>query len=58
MALVEIRITKATLYIDEAELWKHLPREIIAEGLRKGKAIKRGRERLKRESSNNGNNEG
>ena len=56
MALVEIRITKATLYIEESELWKHLPREIIAEGLRKGKVIKRGRERLKRES-NHGDND-
>ena len=56
MALVEIRITKATLYIDEEELWKHLPKEIIAEGLRKGKAIKRSRERIRRES-NDGNDD-
>ena len=36
-----IPITKATLAIPEHELLEHLPREVIREGLIRGKAIKR-----------------
>ena len=33
MKLAEIKITKAVLYIPEAELMKHLPAEVVKEGL-------------------------
>jgi hypothetical protein len=48
MKLAEIKITKAVLYIPEAELMKHLPAEMVKEGLKRGKAIKRSRERARR----------
>jgi len=48
MKLAEIKITKAVLYIPEAELMKHLPAEVIKEGLRRGKAFKRSQERARR----------
>ena len=48
MKLAEIKITKAVLYIPEAELMKHLPAEVVKEGLKRGKAIKRSRERAGR----------
>lgn len=48
MKLAEVKITKAILYIPEAELMKHLPAEMVKEGLKRGKAIKRSRERARR----------
>ena len=48
MKLAEIKITKAVLYIPEAELMKHLPAEMVKEGLKRGKAIKRSRQRARR----------
>ena len=48
--LAEIRITKATLYIEEQLLWKHLPMEVMAEGFKRGKAIKRSQQRKQREA--------
>ena len=49
--LLEIPITKAVLMIYEDELLEHLPREVIREGLTRGKAVKRNRETTKRASS-------
>lgn len=48
MSLAEIKICKAVMYIEESDLWKHLPRELILKGLQRGKAIKRGQQRAKR----------
>ncbi len=41
--LVEIKITKATIVLTEAELMRGLPRELLIVGLRRGKAIRRRR---------------
>ena len=48
MKLAEIKITKAVLCIPEAELMKYLPAEMVKEGLRRGKAIKRSQQRARR----------
>lgn len=49
MKLAEVKITKAILYIPEAELMKHLPTEVVKEGLKRGKAIKRSQQRVNRQ---------
>lgn len=41
--LIEIKITKATLFLTESELLNNLPEHIIRLGLERGKAIKRWR---------------
>jgi len=41
--LIEIKITKATLFLTESELLNNLPLNIIELGLKRGKAIKRWR---------------
>ena len=50
MPLAEIKLVKATMYIEEQLLWKHLPKEVIAEGFKRGKAIKRSQQRKQREA--------
>ena len=49
--LLEIPITKAVLMIYEDELLNALPRDLYAEALKRGKAIKRNRETTKRVKS-------
>lgn len=46
--LVEIRITKATLFLTERELLDNLPRELLAVGFRRGKSILRRRQMERR----------
>ena len=50
--LIEIRITKATLFLTEQELLRNLPPEVIKTALQRGKAILRRRKyeaRVKKE---------
>ena len=47
--LIEIKITKATLFLYEHEFMKHLPTEMVALGLRRGKWIMRERKQAARE---------
>ena len=50
--LIEIRITKATLFLTEQELLHNLPPEVIKTALQRGKAILRRRQyeaRVKKE---------
>lgn len=42
--LLEIKITKATLFLTERELLDSLPRELFVRALRRGKGIKRRRQ--------------
>jgi len=42
--LIEIKITKASLFLTESELLNNLPPNIIELGLKRGKAIKRWRQ--------------
>jgi len=42
--LIEIKITKATLFLYEHELLNNLPREVLKTALQRGKAIKRRRQ--------------
>lgn len=53
--LIEIRITKGVLFLTERELLSSLPGDILREGLRRGKAIKRWRELEKRLNRERGN---
>jgi len=48
MSYIEIKITKAVLYLTEKELLSNLPKELIALGLERGKALKRARQMEKR----------
>ncbi len=48
--LIEIKITKATMFVYERELMKHLPPELIMEGLKRGKGILRQRQQKSRET--------
>lgn len=43
--LVELKMTKCTLYLTEAEIIKSLPEEIFILGLQRGKAFKRAAQR-------------
>lgn len=57
MKFLEIKITKAVLFLTEQELVKALPQELLIEGLRRGKAIMRSRqakERAQREKHSKG----
>jgi len=42
--LIEIKLTKATLFIHEHDLYNYLPRHVIEERLRRGEAIKKRRQ--------------
>jgi len=46
---IEIRIPKATLYLTTTEILAHLPDQIKAIGLKRGKAFIRARDRRKRQ---------
>ena len=48
MKYLEIKITKATLFLTEGELLRALPQELYIEALRRGKGIKRSRLARKR----------
>ncbi len=48
--LLEIKITKATMFIYEQELMKHLPQELIMKGLKRGKGVLRQRQQKSRET--------
>ena len=39
--LAEIRITKSILLIPEKIIWKYIPADELAEGIRRGKQFKR-----------------
>jgi len=41
---LEIKVTKATLYLTEQELMTGLPRETLKTALKRGKAFKRSRD--------------
>ena len=41
MKYVEVKTTKCIMYLEEADLWKYLPSDILAEALKRGKAFKR-----------------
>lgn len=41
LKLVEVKLTKTTLYLYEAELIAVIPAEMLEQGIRRGKAIKR-----------------
>jgi hypothetical protein len=47
--LLEIKISKATLFLTEKELLEYLPPDVVAESLQRGKAILRQRKQQKRE---------
>ena len=50
--LIEIKVTKATLFLTEKELLRNLPPEVLKTALQRGKAILRRRQyeaRLKKE---------
>jgi len=53
MKFLEIKITKAVLFLTEQELVKALPQELLIEGLRRGKAIMRSRQAKERRSGKN-----
>ena len=46
--LLEIKITKATLFLYEQELLKVLPEKVFIQGLKRGKAILRSRQAKER----------
>lgn len=48
MKLLEIKITKAVLFLTEQELVSALPKELFFEALRRGKAIMRSRQAKER----------
>ena len=50
MSYIEIKITKAILYLTERELLNNLPKELIALGLERGRAFKRAKQMEKRTS--------
>jgi len=52
--LLEIKVTKSTLYLYENELFQHLPTEILKKAITRGKAIKRANQASERQKGKNG----
>lgn len=52
--LIEIPITGATLFLTEKELMNNLPENVKIAGLKRGKGIKRSRQRKKRDAAKYG----
>ena len=49
MKYIEIKVTKAVLYLTEAELMNGLPVETLREALKRGKAFSRSRKAKQRD---------
>lgn len=52
--LIEIPISGATMFLTEKEIMDNLPKNVKLEGLKRGKGIKRYRQRKQRESQKYG----
>jgi hypothetical protein len=48
---LEIKITKVVIFLTEQELLRHLPSDLVALGLRRGKGIIRQRKQSEREEA-------
>lgn len=49
MKMLEIKLTKCTLFLYESELMKSLSEDLIIKGLKRGKGILRNRKQQERE---------